>query len=115
MAVVVFDTLIVEAAASIEETFVAIGSSLSHKWRAFKITNLTDQDLIISLDGVTDNIIVPSFGFTLYDLSTNSPPFGTNDNLVLPIGTQFYARSITEGGEPASGDLYIEGLYARGE
>ncbi len=112
MAVVVFDELRSEIFSDIDITFVAVGGPLEHKWRAFKITNVTDQDVIVSLDGTTDQIYVPSFGFTLYDLSTNSPPFGTNDNLVLPIGTQFYVRYVEE---PESGNVYIEGLYARGE
>ena len=112
MAVVVFDELRTLGFADIDATFVEIPGALEHKWRAFKITNLTTQDVIISLDGVTDQIIVPSFGFTLYDLSTNSPPFGTNDNMVLEIGTQFYVKYVVE---PNAGNVYVEGLYARGE
>lgn len=115
MAVALFDELRVSAFGDVEVTYNEIGDPLEHKWRAFRVSNFTDQDVIISFDGTTDQLYVPSFGFVLYDLSTNSPPFGTNDNMVLPIGTQFYVRALTAPLEPSSGSVYVEGLFARGE
>ncbi len=112
MAVAVFDTLRTENFSTIGATFESIGPPLSNRWRAFRITNVTDQNLIFSLDGINDQIFVPSFGFVLYDLSANLPPFGVENNLVFPIGTQFFVRYVDE---PESGDVYIEGMFIKGE
>jgi len=96
----------------ISGTYVALGAAIEHNWRTFKITNNTDGDLAISVDGTTNNLFVPAKTFTLYDISTNSPPISPIDNLVIGINTQFYVKSISA---PTEGDVYLEGLYAKGE
>lgn len=96
----------------ISGTYAALGAIVDHNWRAFCITNNTDGDLAFSVDGVSDNIFIPAFSFRLYDISTNSPPISPIDNLVIGINTQFYVKSITAA---TSGDVYLEGLYAKGE
>ncbi len=77
----------------------------------FKITNNTDGDMLISFDGTTDNLFVPGYGFTLYDLSTNAPNIQDSDSFVMQIGTQFYIKYNTA---PTTGDVWVEGLYAQG-
>ncbi len=112
MAVVRFDAYKTVAFGSITNSYTAIGSALTHAWRAFRISNNTDGDMNFSLDGTTNNLFVPAGSFVLYDICTNSPPLTVNDNLVFGLGTQFYIKYSTA---PTTGAVYIEGLYARGE
>jgi hypothetical protein len=111
MAIVRFDPLRTLAFGGISGTYAPVGIPLATNWRAFKITNNTDGDLIISADGTTDNLFIPAMSFTLYDLATNGAPVQQTDDFVMQIGTQFYAKQSTA---PTSGALFIEGIYARG-
>ena len=97
---------------SISGSYVAVGTPLLHNWRAFRIVNATDGDLIFSLDGEFDNLFVPARSFVLYDISTNSAPLNNIDQLVFGINSQFYVKQSTA---PTMGSVYIEGFYARGE
>lgn len=112
MAQALVDTLRTLAFGGISGTYATVGSVLAHNWRVFRITNNTNGDLFISLDGTNDNLFVPAGSFVLYDLSSNAPPISESDNLVLKLGTQFYAKQSTA---PTSGALWIEGIYAKGE
>lgn len=112
MAVARADSLRTVAYGSITGSYAALGATLAHNWRMFKITNNTNGDILISFDGTTDNLFVPGNSFTLYDLSTNAPPLAEVDNLVLGVGTQFYIKQSTA---PSSGNVWVEGIYAKGE
>lgn len=112
MAIARADSLRTLAFGGISGSYATVGSALTHNWRMFRITNNTNGDLFISFDGTTNNLFVPASSFVLYDLSTNAPPISETDNLVLGIGTQFYAKQSTA---PSSGALWIEGIYAKGE
>lgn len=112
MAVARFDILKTKGHAAITGSYTTLGSVVSHLWRAFCITNNTDGDLFISFDGTNDNLFLPANGFRLYDVSTNSTPLASIDNLFIGINTQLYVRYSTA---PTSGDVWVEGLYARGE
>lgn len=105
MAVAHFDTLRSLAFGSISGSYAALGSALTTNARVFKLTNGTDGDLFASLDGVNNQMFLPAGSFTLYDLSTNSPPIAVTDNLVLAIGTQFSVKQSTA---PTSGSIYLE-------
>jgi hypothetical protein len=97
--------------ASITGSFTAVGLPLSHNWRAWRITNNTNGDLIVSLDGVTNNLFVPANSFVLYDLTANTDDNGSSA-LVMAIGSQFYVKSSTV---PTSGSVYIEGIFMKGQ
>lgn len=112
MASATFDTIRSLAFGSITGSYATLGAALAIRWRVFKISNNTDGDMFLSLDGVNDQMFVPAGGFTLYDISTNSPPPGNIENLVLPIGTQFYIRYSSA---PTKGTVYIEGMIIRGQ
>lgn len=111
MAIVRFDALRSIAFGDISVSYAAVGTPLDRNWRIFRITNNTDGDMIISADGVIDNLFVPKNGFSTYDLATNAPPINQSDTFVMGIGTQFYVKQSTA---PTSGAVYIEGIYARG-
>ena len=112
MAIVRADAIRTLAAASITGAYATLGAPLTHNWRTFKVTNMTDGDILISLDGTTDNFFVPAGGFTLYDLSTNSPPISELDNFVMGINSQFYVKANTA---TTTKDVWLEGIYAKGE
>lgn len=98
--------------AMITASYTTVGAAVEHNWRAFRITNNTNGDMIFSLDGTTNNLFVPANSFVLYDISTNSTPLSVTDNLLVQLGTQFYVKYSTV---PTAGDVYIEGIYAQGQ
>lgn len=98
--------------AAITGAFGVVGTPLEHNWRAFRIVNATDGDMIFSLDGTTNNLFVPANTFVLYDISTNSAPLNNIDRLVFGINSQFYVKQSTAA---TTGSIYIEGIYSRGE
>lgn len=111
MAVIRFDQILSINFASITASYTTVGSAISNVWRIFKITNNTNGDMLFSANGSTDNLFVPAGGFTLYDLVQNVGTGTDIDQMPLGIGTQFYIKYVTA---PTSGDVYIEGLYAKG-
>lgn len=112
MTIVRADTLRSKAGASVTGSYTTLGSALTHPLRVFKITNNTDGDLLISLDGTNDHFFVPAGSFTLYDISANVAPVGVLDNYMLGIGSQFYVKTSSAA---TSGAVYVEGLYSKGE
>lgn len=109
MTAVKFDVLRFLTAGSLSPSYAALGTPLTSNWRLMKVTNTSNSDVFVSLDGVVANMIVPAGGFTLYDFSTNEPGgMGVNDNMVVSIGTQFYVAA----GSPSSGGVYLEGIYS---
>lgn len=105
MAVAFFDPIRTLAFGSITGSYTHLGITLQTNTRIFKITNTTDAHMLISLNGTTDQMFVPAGGFTLYDLSTNSPPIAVTDNFVLALGTQFSIKYVSA---PTSGAVYLE-------
>ncbi len=112
MAIVRVDAYRTSNYSVITGSFTTVGAALTKNWRMFRIINNTNGDLIISLDGTTDNLFVPANSFVLYDCTSNSAQSASNSALVFQVGTQFYVKYSTS---PSSGDLYIEGIYAQGE
>lgn len=111
MAVVRIDALRTIDAGSITSSYTNLGSPLTRNWRMFRITNNTDGDMLISLDGSTDNLFVPANSFVLYDLATNAQNVQDTDWFVMQIGSQF---SIKYNTAPTTGDVWLEGLYSTG-
>lgn len=112
MAIVRVDAYKTLGFAGISGSYAAVGSVIAHNWRAFRILNATDGDMIFSFDGTTDNLFVPAGSFVLYDISTNATPTSGIDVLVVGINTQFYVKQSTP---PSKGAVYIEGIYAKGQ
>ena len=96
---------------SLTTSYQPLGLPLSHLWREWKITNLTNGNLLISFDGTSDNMIVPANSFTLYDISTNTNQ-DASSAMTMSIGTQFLVKYSTA---PTSGSVYLEGIYQKGQ
>lgn len=88
--------------------YAAIGASFTQNVRIIKFTNLTNASVLISFNGVTDNIILPAQSFTLYDLTTNKV---RDDGFFIDIGTVVYVKQGPSGA-PGSGAVYLETVYA---
>ena len=99
-----FDALRSLAFGSISGTYAALGGPFSHEASIIVLSNLTDVSITFSVDGVTDNLLIPSNGFKLFDFTTNRAVDLTP--LLLASGTQFYAK-----GTPSSGSVILEVIY----
>jgi len=105
-----FETLRTVAFGAITNAYTPFGTPLSNVVRIFKITNTTDGDILISLGGVNNNIIIPAGTFTLYDLTANKG--GNILIFALPTSTQFYLKYVSA---PTKGSVYLECIYGIGE
>jgi hypothetical protein len=86
----------------------AVGTPLEQPVRILKISNATDQDIVISTDGVTEMDFIAANGFALYDLGTNRSESGAT--FQFPEQTQFYVRAATVA--TTTGDVLITGIFA---
>ena len=104
-----FDQLRIVAFGSITGSYAALGVPFAHMVRVVILTNSTDKDVKISIDGVNDYLYLTAGTFKLLDISTNRE---TACNFYLPIGTQFYVKYVSA---PGSGNVFIETVYGVGE
>lgn len=103
------DNLRSVAHGSISGSYVALGSKFAHPMRILHFVNQTDGDLIISFDGIADNLFIPAGSFVLYDFCANedpSLPFYVSNN------TQIYVKQSSA---PSSGSVYLMAFYGLGE
>ena len=94
---------------SISSSYAPVGPPLEFPTRLICFTNNTDADVIFTMDGSTDQIIVVSKGFKLLDITTNHRPIN-QDDFCFSIGIQWSVRSLTS---PTTGSVYIEVIYAQ--
>jgi hypothetical protein len=108
-----FEVVTVEPLRSVAGGFIVAGyasvgtTPYDSPIRLVCFTNTTDQNVVVSLDGIIDNFIVPHDGFKLLDLSTNKVQTGTI--WCFPVGTLFWIRNES-GINPVRGNFYIEAL-----
>jgi hypothetical protein len=103
------DVLRTLAFGSLAATFTPVGAPFSFQARIICFTNTTNEDVIFSMDGVTDQLIVPAGSFKLFDITMNHRPVNMDD-FCFAIGTQWYVRYTAA---PSSGAVYIEVVYAQ--
>lgn len=87
---------------------VGLGTPTLNPARQIKITNFTNSNLIISLNGVNDMDAISAGGFVLYDFGSNKADAG--GVLELPASTRFYVRY--ESMAPTLGNVYLTIIYA---
>jgi len=91
--------------ASISSGYTGIGTSLVNPARLIALYNSTDQDLLLSTDGINDKIIIPSRSQRIYDISSNkSDQAGC---LFLAAGQRLYVR-YTGNTAPTLGAIWFE-------
>jgi hypothetical protein len=103
------DTLRTLAFGAIGATFVPVGPPLAFPARIICFTNTANTDVIFSMDGTTDQVLVPAGSFKLFDITTNHRPVN-QDDFCFANGTQW---SVRYAAAPASGAVYIEVVYAQ--
>lgn len=106
---VAFEPLRTMAFGGIGAVYAAVGTATIDSSRLISIFNSTDADVIISIDGVSDHIILPAGSGQALDLTTNEVK---DDGLFLKKGTIFYAKKAAVA--PSSGSLWIQVMYAEG-
>jgi hypothetical protein len=104
--VVSIDQLRSLAFGSITGTYAAVGTALANQTRLICFTNTTDADVLVSIDGTNNYLIVPAGSFKLFDLCTNR--LNSSQSWVFQPGTQFYVKTA---GSPSKGAFYIEALW----
>jgi hypothetical protein len=100
------DTVRTAAFGAIGAAYSAVGTAITDPCRIFCLTNITDQDVFFSIDGVNNHFIVPSNSFKLIDITANKV---RDDGFFLPEGTVFYV--VRAGAAPTVGAVYIEVLH----
>ena len=94
---------------SVGVTFTAVGTPFQYQARIICFTNTTNEDVIFSMDGSTNQLIVPAGSFKLFDVTMNHRPVNMDD-FCFAIGTQWYVKYVSA---PGSGAVYIEVVYAQ--
>lgn len=91
---------------SVATSYTALGTPLKNPASIVKMVNLSNKNLIVSVDGVNDYDICTSGGFFLYDITSDSPK---TTAIFVPQGTQYYVR--TSDGAAGSGLVYLVVQY----
>lgn len=95
--------------ADINTTFVPIGTPFANPIRILKVYNSTNQDLILSDNGLNDKDVFPATSAQILDINSNTSTQG--GWLVLKANSQLYVRY--PGSAPSSGSLYIVAIYGK--
>lgn len=70
--------------------YLVLGTPLDHAASLVKMVNLSNKDLLVSIDGSTNVDICPSGGFWLYDITANK----THTNHVFcDQGRQYHVKT----------------------
>lgn len=93
---------------SITASYTAFGPPMPGHARIIRIANDSNEDVLISADGVTDNLRVAANSFILLDFSANRIQ---DDGLFVAKGEQFYIKYVSA---PSSGAVWIEVITAAG-
>ena len=95
------DPLLESTFGSITSSFTAVGSPIPNSWSIITFKNLTNVSLIISWDGVDDNMKLPANSFEVLDLTSNEG--------VIVRTTQFFVKhGVTP---PSTNSMVIQGYF----
>ena len=103
-----FNPLGLVAFGSITGSYTTFGAAMPGHARLICFTNSTNQDLLISANGVTDHLRIAAGSFKLFDFTTNRVDV---DGLFVQKGDQFYIKYTSA---PSSGNAWIEVITAAG-
>jgi hypothetical protein len=107
--IVRFDAVRSVANASITASYTKLGVPFAHAMRVLNFKNNTDADMMISFDGVTDNLPIIADSFDLYDLSSDED---STESFRYEKGTQLWIKYLTP---PTTGTVYVVAIYGKGE
>jgi hypothetical protein len=93
---------------AITTVYAGVGLPFANPIRILKVTNLTDKNILVSLNGIDDHDIVAANGFFLYDYASNkSDAAGL---LEQPQDDRIYVKAASA--LPTTGNLYVTVVYA---
>jgi hypothetical protein len=92
----------------ISGVYAGIGTPFANPVRILKVSNLTNQNMLISLNGIDDHDVVAAGGFFLYDYASNKAQAA--GLLEQPQGDRIYVKALST--PPASGSVYVTVVYA---
>jgi hypothetical protein len=103
-----YEVLRTLAFGSITTSYVAIGTPFLNPVRMLKVTNLTNQPLYISTDGINNHDVVSANAAYVYDYGSNKSDAG--GLLEESQSDQLYVKSVNT--LPTSGSIYVTVIYA---
>ena len=110
--IVRFDAVRSIALASVTGSYLPLGNPFTHAMRVLHFINNTNGDMMISFDGVTDNVPLLAESFALYDLTSDQD---IDEQFRYQNGTQIFVKYITAPTLPADGAVYLVAVYGKGE
>lgn len=103
-----FESLIEIAFGDITDTYVAFGDPYNNPIRIFDIFNDTDEPIMISFNGINDNIYCPAHSGRVYDYAANKQ--ANADQLEQAKFTQAYIKYYADA--PTLGGVFLGAIYA---
>lgn len=88
--------------------YVSVGTPFTNPVRILKVTNLTDANVLVSLNGIDNHDVVSANGFFLYDYASNKA--NAAGLLEQPQGDRIYVKA--EDDLPTEGNIYVTVVYA---
>lgn len=105
---IAFDAVREVAFGSITGSYTTLGTPLTRHARIAYFANSTDGAIYISMDGVTNHILLAPNSFQLFDFAAN---LIRDDGLFISQDTQFYVKSA---GALTKGEVAIEIITGQG-
>ena len=93
------------AAAAISNAYMGVGTAMSQPIRMFIFQNLTDAEVMVSFDGINDNLPLASNGYLVLDVTANKT---INTGFFFAEGSRIYVKQI---GVPTTGNVYVTTFY----
>ena len=105
------ETIRVVLGSALTTSYQNLGTPLVHPSVIYKVVNLSNQDVLISVGDSTDEDICPAGGFYLYDEVANAV---ADAQYKTPAGTQFQVKSPGGAGSQAkvTSNVYLVTYYA---
>ena len=104
----IFEPLRSIAYSSITSSYVGVGTSFVNPIRMFTLVNTSDASILVSFNGIDDQIVVPGEVARVFDICANKSDQA--GYLEQGIGTRVYVKWET--GTGISGKFYVEVMYA---
>ncbi len=102
-----FEPLRSIAFGAISGTYAGVGTAVNDPIREMILKNVTDSDLYVSTDGVTDMHHMSSGQVDHFDFTSNKSIGG---GFFLAQGDRIYVRTVS--GAPTQGAVYLTTMYA---
>ena len=90
--------------AAVLANYAAVGTAIEHPTRVFILSNFTDRDVVMSIDGIDDYFLLPAGTEYVQDTAA--------DGFSLPKGTIFYAKRYNAGIAPTVGVVTVSIFYS---